>query len=59
MSGQDWSDVLDEVDRVKAINAELLEAAEQCLDDMGDSLCVCEQAKEMLQAAVAKAIGKP
>jgi hypothetical protein len=68
------SDVLAEVEKLRAernrcvevmadqdgVIAELLEAAEQCLDDMGDTgHSVCEQAKQMLRIAVAKAKGGP
>ncbi len=55
MSGQDWSDVLDEVDRVKALNRELKEAVKQALDNMGECFCVCEEVRGVLQAALAKA----
>jgi len=45
---------------LEALNDALLEAVEQCLDDMGESgHCVCEEAKQMLRAAFANARGEP
>lgn len=44
-------------DAIESIPA-MVEAIEQALDDMGeDGHCVCEQAKQMLQSALAKARG--
>lgn len=48
-----------EVERLRDLNAELVEAIEQALDDMGENgKIVCQQAKDMLQAAYAKAAGE-
>ena len=44
-----------EIDRLKAERKQMREAIEQALDDMGEKgLSVCQQAKEMLQTALAK-----
>jgi hypothetical protein len=40
----------------QGVNQGLLKAADQCLDDMGDTgLCVCQAAKDQLRAAIAAA----
>lgn len=43
--------------RLIAAAPDMDEAIEQALDDMADSHCVCEETKQMLIAALAKARG--
>jgi len=45
--------------RMIAASPEMAEAIEQALDDMQDGHSVCEQAKQMLRDALAKATGQP
>lgn len=43
-----------EIDRLRAENAELRDALEQCSDDWQDGLAVCLATKDMVLAILAK-----
>lgn len=45
--------------RMFVAGPEMLDAIWQALDDMADSLCVCEDTKQQLKEAFAKATGSP